>query len=166
MAFNGKGWSTYWQQIHIIDLRVDKIPTLHCWFPTTNPNPTPENPLHHSHIVPKFHPKKPLYSSSKILFMVHYAKHFNISSWLISSTTISSLTPDHKMSGIHSASMHAGGVQRTVGKLSMRATTLFQTLSWLKVWTQNYSPTKLWEFQPWQFRDSPFGVPGQKTIWM
>jgi hypothetical protein len=166
MAFSGKGWSTYWQQIHIIDLRVDKIPTLHCWFPTTNPNPTLENPLRHSHIVPKFHPKKPLYFNSKSLFMVHYAKHFNISSWLISPTTISNLTPDHEMSGINSTSMHAGGVWHTVGKLSTRATTLFQTSSRSEVWAQSYSPTKLWEFQPWQFRDSPLGVSGQKAIWM
>jgi hypothetical protein len=35
-----------------------------------------------------------------------------------------SLTLDHKMSGIDPTSMRAGGVQHTVGKFLMKATTL------------------------------------------
>ncbi len=34
-----------------------------------------------------------------------------------------------------------------------------------KVCTQSYGTSKLWESQPWQFRDSHLGVPGQKAIW-
>jgi hypothetical protein len=37
---------------------------------------------------------------------------------------IDSLTPDHKKSGIDPTSMREDEVQYTVGKLSMRATTL------------------------------------------
>jgi hypothetical protein len=37
---------------------------------------------------------------------------------------IGNLTPKHKMLGIDSILVRAGGVQHTVGKLSMRATTL------------------------------------------
>jgi hypothetical protein len=40
---------------------------------------------------------------------------------------IGSLTPDHKMSKIDLTSMHAGGMWHIVGKLSTRATTLFQS---------------------------------------
>jgi hypothetical protein len=39
-------------------------------------------------------------------------------------------------------------------------------ISWSKVCTRSYSPTKLQEFQPWRFWDSHLGVPGQKVIWM
>jgi len=76
------------------------------------------------------------------------------------------LTPDHKKSRIDPTSMHASGVWYIVGKLLMIVTTLLQTSSSSNVWARNYSPAKLWEFQPWQFRDSPLGVLGQKTIWM
>jgi hypothetical protein len=68
---------------------------------------------------------------------------------------IGSLTPDHKMSGIDSIPVRASGVRHTVEKLSTRATNLLQTSSRSKVWARNYSLPKLWEFQPWQFRDSP-----------
>jgi hypothetical protein len=42
---------------------------------------------------------------------------------------IANLTPDQKKSGIDPIYLAAGNVQRTVGKLSMRATTLLQTAS-------------------------------------
>jgi hypothetical protein len=31
---------------------------------------------------------------------------------------------------------------------------------------QNYGAPKSWESQPWEFRDSHWGVLGQKAIWM
>jgi len=77
---------------------------------------------------------------------------------------IGNLTPDHKKSGIDPNSVRAGRMRYTVGKLLTRATILLQTSSQLEVWAQSYSLTKLREFQPWQFRDSPLGV--QKAIWM
>ncbi len=51
-------------------------------------------------------------------------------------------------------------------KLPTTATTLVQTSSWSEVRTKSYSPAKLWTSQPWWFRDSHLGVPGQKAIWM
>jgi hypothetical protein len=57
-----------------------------------------------------------------------------------------SLIPNHEMSGIDPISVRAGGVWYTVGKLSMRATTLLYTSSWLEVWARNYSFAKLREF--------------------
>jgi hypothetical protein len=51
-------------------------------------------------------------------------------------------------------------------KLSIRATTLLQTSSQLKVWAKSSSPAKLQKSKSWQFRDSSLGVSGQKTIWM
>jgi hypothetical protein len=39
---------------------------------------------------------------------------------------ISSLTPNHEMSRINLISVHVGGVRHTIGKISTRATTLFQ----------------------------------------
>jgi hypothetical protein len=74
-----------------------------------------------------------------------------------------SLTPDHKKLGIDSIPVCAGGVWHTIGKLLTRATTFLETSSWSEVWTRNYSPTKLWESKPWQFRNSPLGVSGQKN---
>jgi hypothetical protein len=40
---------------------------------------------------------------------------------------IGNLTLDHKKSGIAMISLRAGGVRHTLGKLSIRATTLLQT---------------------------------------
>jgi hypothetical protein len=37
---------------------------------------------------------------------------------------IGNLTPDHEMSRIDPISLHASDVQHTIGKLSMKATTL------------------------------------------
>jgi hypothetical protein len=79
---------------------------------------------------------------------------------------IGSLTPDHKKSGIDLSSMCAGGMRHAIRKLSTRFTTLLETPSQSKVWTWSYNPTKVQEFQPWQFRNSPLGVSGQKAIWM
>jgi hypothetical protein len=79
---------------------------------------------------------------------------------------IGNLTPDHKKSGIDPTPVCAGGVQPVIGKFSTRATTLLQTSSRSELWAQSYSPAKLRKFQPWQFRDSPLGVSGQKAIWM
>jgi len=58
-------------------------------------------------------------------------------------------------------SLHVGGMQHTVGKLSMRATTLFYTSFQLKVYTQSYGPPNLCESQLWEFQDSP-GSPRTK----
>jgi hypothetical protein len=58
------------------------------------------------------------------------------------------------------------GMRYIVGKLLTKATTLFQTSFWSKVWTRSYSSAKLREFQPWQFRVSLSRVLGQKVIWM
>jgi len=63
-------------------------------------------------------------------------------------------------------SMRADSVRHIVEKLSIRATTLLETSSQSKVCMQSYGAPKLQESQPWQFRDSHLGVPGQKTIWM
>jgi hypothetical protein len=77
-----------------------------------------------------------------------------------------SLTPDHKKLGIDSIPLRAGGVRHIVEKLLMRATTLVGTSPWLEVYTRSYSLAKLWNSQPWRFRDSHLGVLGQKTIRM
>jgi hypothetical protein len=69
-------------------------------------------------------------------------------------------------SGITPISLCAGGVWHTIGKLSMRATTLLQTSCQAEVYTQSYGPPKSWESQMWEFRDSHLGVPGQNVIWM
>jgi hypothetical protein len=75
---------------------------------------------------------------------------------------IDNLTLDHKKSGIDLMSLRSGGMQHAVGKPLTRATTSSQS----EVCTKSYSPAKLWEFQPWRFRDSQMGVSGQKAIWM
>jgi hypothetical protein len=68
------------------------------------------------------------------------------------------LTPAHKKLGINPTPVCAGGVQDTIGKLSMRATTLLQTLSQSEVEMRSYSPIKLRESKPWQSWDKkPFG---------
>jgi hypothetical protein len=51
-------------------------------------------------------------------------------------------------------------VRHTVGKLSMRATTLLQTESRSEVCSQSYGASKSRESQLGQFRDSHLGVPG------
>jgi hypothetical protein len=66
---------------------------------------------------------------------------------------IGSLTPNHKKLEIDLISLRASGVQHAVGKLAMRATTLFQTSFQSKVYTRSYNPAKLHEFQPWQFQN-------------
>jgi len=57
-------------------------------------------------------------------------------------------------------------MRHTVGKLSMRATTLLQTSSWSKVHTQSYRSLKSQESQVWEFRNSHLGVLGQNAICM
>jgi hypothetical protein len=73
---------------------------------------------------------------------------------------------NHGKSGINSIPLCSNGVRHAVGKLSMKATTSIETSSRLKVCTRSYSPTKLWDSQPWRFRDSHLGVSGQKAIRM
>jgi hypothetical protein len=65
-----------------------------------------------------------------------------------------------KKSRIALISLCAGGVQHTIGKLSMRVTTLLETLSQSKVCIERYAPQKSRESQPWEFRDSHLGVLG------
>jgi hypothetical protein len=57
-------------------------------------------------------------------------------------------------------------MQHTLGKISMRATTLLETLSQSKVCTQSYKAPKSRESQLWEFRDSHLRVRGQNDIWM
>jgi len=57
-------------------------------------------------------------------------------------------------------------VRHTIRKLSTRATTLLQTSSQSKVYTQSYGPMKLPKSQLWEFWDSHLGVPGQNDIWV
>jgi hypothetical protein len=61
---------------------------------------------------------------------------------------------------------HVGDVSHTVGKFSMRATTLLQTSLPSKVCTQSYGPPKLKESQFWEFQDSQVRVLGQNDIWV
>jgi len=63
-------------------------------------------------------------------------------------------------------SLHAGDAPHTIGKLSMRVTTLLQASPQLEVYTQNYAPLKSWKSQFREFRDSHLGVLGQNDIWL
>jgi hypothetical protein len=54
-----------------------------------------------------------------------------------------SLTLDHKKLRIDPIYLAAKGVQHTLGKLSMRATTLLQTASGSEVCSQSYGAPKL-----------------------
>ncbi len=63
-------------------------------------------------------------------------------------------------------SVRAGEMQHTIGKLSTKAISLFQTSSQSEVWANSYDPTKWRESKSGQFRDFSLGVPGQKTIRM
>jgi hypothetical protein len=62
--------------------------------------------------------------------------------------------------------MRASEVQHTVGKLSMRSTSLLQTSPQSKVWAKSSDSAKWREYKPGQFRDSSLGVPRWKVIWM
>jgi hypothetical protein len=73
-----------------------------------------------------------------------------------------SLTPDHKKSGINLIYLATEGMPHTFGKLSTRATTLFQIAFRFKVCLQNYGAPKSQESQPARFQDSHLGVPGEK----
>jgi hypothetical protein len=77
-----------------------------------------------------------------------------------------SLTLDLGKSRIDTIPLREGGMQHVVGKLSTKITTSVQTLSQSEVCTKSYSPTKLWNSQPWRFQDSHLGIPGQKAIRM
>jgi hypothetical protein len=79
---------------------------------------------------------------------------------------IGNLTLNHKKLGIIRISLHEGNMPHIIGKLSTRATTCFQTSSQLKVYTQSYGPSNLWESQLWEFRDSHLRVSGQNDIWV
>jgi hypothetical protein len=76
------------------------------------------------------------------------------------------LISDHRKSRIDPIPLRVGHVQHDVGIILTRATTSIQTSSRSEVCTRNYSFAKLWESQPWWFRDSHLRVLGQKTIWM
>jgi hypothetical protein len=62
--------------------------------------------------------------------------------------------------------VHSDGVPHTVGKLSTRATTFFQTSSQLEIFTQSYVPQKSRKSQLWEFQDSLLGILGQNDIWV
>jgi len=74
-----------------------------------------------------------------------------------------SLTPDHKKSGIDPIYLATGGVPHIVGNLSTRATTLLQTALQSEVCSQSYGAPKLQESHLARFRDSHSGVPGEKS---
>jgi hypothetical protein len=78
----------------------------------------------------------------------------------------SSLTPDHKKSGIDPIPVGADGMQHIVEKILRRATSLLQTSSQFEVWAGSYELPKSRESKPGQFWDSSLGVLGIKTIWM
>jgi hypothetical protein len=109
-----------------------------------------------------------LHDSWNFRVWLHESKHLALGCSLYhwKAIKIGSLTSDHQKSGIDPTLMRAGGVQHTVGNLSMRATTLLQNSSQSEVWAKSYSPAKLRESKPWQFRDSSLGVMGQKAIRM
>jgi hypothetical protein len=71
------------------------------------------------------------------------------------------LTPDQKKSKIDPIYLSADGMQHTVGKLSIRATTLLYITSRSEVYSQNYVAPKLRESQLRRM-----GVSRQKVIWM
>jgi hypothetical protein len=79
---------------------------------------------------------------------------------------IGNLTLNHQKSGIDSTPVCAGKMRHTVGKVSTRATTLFETSSRSEVCTGSYAFSKLQESQLLEFRDSHLGVLRQKAIWM
>jgi hypothetical protein len=74
--------------------------------------------------------------------------------------------PTTKKSGIDLVPMCSGRVQHTIGKLSRRATSSFQTLPQLEVGAKSYERPKSRKFRPGQFQDSILGVPGQRAIWV
>jgi len=76
---------------------------------------------------------------------------------------IASLTLDHKKLGIDLIYLAIGGVQHTLGKISMRATTLLLTVLQSKVCSQSYGAPKLRESHLARFRDSHLGVPREKS---
>jgi len=83
---------------------------------------------------------------------------------------IANLTPDQKKSGIDPIYLAANNVPHTIGKLSMRDTTLLQTALRSEVCSQSYGASKSWESQLSGFQDSHAGVPREsrerKAIWM
>jgi hypothetical protein len=79
---------------------------------------------------------------------------------------IGNLTSDHQKSRIAPISSQANGTRHTVGRFSTRATTLLETSSQLKVYTQSYGPPKSWKSQLWEFQDFQVGVSRQNAIWM
>jgi hypothetical protein len=79
---------------------------------------------------------------------------------------IGNLIPDHLKLKIDLIPSCVGGMQHTIGKLSMRTTTLFYTSFQSKVCTRSYGASKSREFQLWQFWNSHLWVAGQNVIWM
>jgi hypothetical protein len=76
---------------------------------------------------------------------------------------IANLTPDQKKLGIDPIYLAVEGVQHTVGKLSMRGTTLHQTALQSKVCLQSYGAPKSRESHLAWFRNSQLGVLGEKS---
>jgi hypothetical protein len=76
---------------------------------------------------------------------------------------IANLTLDQKKSGINPIYLAIGGVQHTVEKLLMRATTLLYIAFRSEVWSQSYGVPKSQESHLARFRDSHSGVLGEKS---
>jgi len=73
------------------------------------------------------------------------------------------LIPDQKKSGIDPIYLTINNVPHTIGKLSTRATTLFQIALQSKVCSQSYGAPKSQESPLARFRDSHSRVPGEKS---
>jgi hypothetical protein len=76
---------------------------------------------------------------------------------------IANLTPNQKKSRINPIYLFVDDVRHIVGKLLTRATTLLQTAPQSEVCSQSYGAPKLQESKLAGFRDSHFGVLGEKS---
>jgi hypothetical protein len=73
------------------------------------------------------------------------------------------LTPDHEKSGIDPKYLAAENVRHTVGKVSMRATTLLETALRSEVCSQSYGTSKSRESCRGGISGLPRGSPGKKS---
>jgi hypothetical protein len=76
---------------------------------------------------------------------------------------IANLTLDQKKSGIDPIYLATEGMQYTIGKLSMRVTTLLQNASQSEICSQSYGAPKSRETQLAWFRDFHSGVLREKS---
>jgi hypothetical protein len=77
------------------------------------------------------------------------------------SKIVNSILDDQKL-GISLIFLRASGVPHTVGKISMRDTTLLETSPQSEVCTQSYELPKSWKYKFKEFWDSNLGCPETK----